>query len=78
MSSDPFLQELQGLLGESPDFPGVLARTLQRFDCVVGTLHRLDPDSGLLELQAQVGVPDAVLGKIQSIPIGMWPANSST
>ncbi|MBK8270877.1 MAG: GAF domain-containing protein [Planctomycetes bacterium] len=44
--------------------------TLAHFNCVVGTLHRLNPATNLLELVAQRGVPDAILDRVRAIPIG--------
>ena len=48
----------------------VLERVLDHFQCVVGTIHSLDPDSGLLQLQAFRGLPESFLGRIRTIPIG--------
>ncbi|MBW3542264.1 MAG: GAF domain-containing protein [Planctomycetes bacterium] len=48
----------------------VLRRVLAGFDCVAGTLHRLDSRSGLLELVADHGLPAPVREKSLRIPIG--------
>lgn len=48
----------------------VLDMTLAHFNCVVGTLHRLNPESGLLELIAARGIPDAIMDRVGLIPIG--------
>lgn len=47
-----------------------LEEILSAFDCVTGTLHVLNKDTGLLELQAQVGIPDFLLPKMSTIPVG--------
>ena len=47
-----------------------LDRILAAFDCVVGTVHCLNPSTELLELVAQRGVPNALLERIDRIPIG--------
>jgi signal transduction protein with GAF and PtsI domain len=48
----------------------VLQSVLQAFDCQTGTLHRLNPDTNLLEMLAQRGIPDFLQDRIQSIPVG--------
>ena len=53
-----------------PDLQAVLDAVLRRFECVVGTIHYLDPASGLLTLAAQRGIPDAILSQVQAIPVG--------
>ena len=62
------------LLVGQPDWQAVLARTLENFQCVTGTLHRTDPSTGLLTLIAHQGIPPQVLPmllpKIDNIPFG--------
>ena len=48
----------------------VLDRILGHFHCVVGTIHVLDPQSGMLKLIAQRGIPEAIMDKVRIIPIG--------
>jgi len=48
----------------------VLDRVLAHFGCVTGTIHRLDAATGLLELVAQRGIPEAILDRVWRIPIG--------
>jgi GAF domain-containing protein len=43
---------------------------LEHFACVTGTVHILNPVSGLLELKAQRGIPDSIIEPVRSIPIG--------
>lgn len=49
---------------------GWLEEVLSTFECVTGTLHVISKETGLLELQAQVGIPDFLLPKMTSIPVG--------
>ncbi len=56
------------------DWSALLAAAAQGFDCVTGTIHRTDPQSGLLKLIAHQGIPPQalpmLLPKIDSIPFG--------
>ena len=65
---------LPELLVGQPDWQAVLARTLENFQCVTGTIHRTDPSKGLLALIAHQGIPPQVLPmllpKIDNIPFG--------
>ncbi len=65
---------LPELLVGQPDWQAVLARTLENFQCVTGTIHRTDPSTGLLALIAHQGIPPQVLPmllpKIDNIPFG--------
>lgn len=54
----------------APDWDALLARILESFACVTGTIHRLDAESGLLELVAQRGIPEAIMLRVQRIPVG--------
>lgn len=72
--SDTGLLEKLGaaLQGDSPaeGLPQVLDLLLDRFDCVTGTVHLRDEQSGMLKLAAQRGIPEVVLDKIRVIPVG--------
>jgi signal transduction protein with GAF and PtsI domain len=48
----------------------VLDQIMSAFGCSVGTLHSLDAGAGMLQLRAHRGVPDALLARVQSIPMG--------
>ncbi|MEM7167325.1 MAG: GAF domain-containing protein [Planctomycetota bacterium] len=48
----------------------VLRLLLDHFDCVVGTVHRMDDASGLLQLVAEQGIPAAIRQQVERIPIG--------
>jgi L-methionine (R)-S-oxide reductase len=72
-ATDPFLNEVRSRLASGADEPAVLDvldRILRRFDCATGTVHALDPASGLLVLRAQRGIPPSLLDRVTRIPIG--------
>ena len=73
-SFEAFVSGLEGQLGgREPDdktLLGVLDTILGRFGCATGTIHKLDPASGLLTLRVQRGIPDAIMDRVRSIPIG--------
>ena len=46
----------------------LLREILQQFDCTSGTIHR--SEEGVLTLVAHEGIPDPVLAKIETVPIG--------
>lgn len=48
----------------------LLEDIISAFDCTTGTLHTLDNKTNLLMLKSQQGVPDFLLPKMSSIPIG--------
>jgi signal transduction protein with GAF and PtsI domain len=69
----PLLNEIKGLLAggaTEANLQAILDRILAAFGCATGTIHRLDPASGLLQLRAQRGIPEQLLPRIQAFPIG--------
>jgi putative methionine-R-sulfoxide reductase with GAF domain len=52
------------------DWQQFLEATTSSFDCLTGTLHRLDPEDQLLKLVAHRGIPPQLMPIIQTIPIG--------
>lgn len=54
----------------APAWQPLLADILVAFDCTTGTLHALDPATQQLQLRAQQGIPDFLLPKMMTIPIG--------
>ena len=54
---------------DTPNWVALLKITLEHFDCSTGTLHFLDKDA-LLQLQSQVGIPEFLIPKLSTIPIG--------
>lgn len=69
---DPLLTEIEHLLEgqKQVTLDTLLDRVLDRFHCVVGTVHLLDPVSGTLKLQAQKGVAGIILDRVRVVPIG--------
>jgi putative methionine-R-sulfoxide reductase with GAF domain len=55
---------------ESPNWQEVLELCINYFDCSTGTLHFLDQNTNLLHLKAQKGIPDFLLPKVGTIPVG--------
>lgn len=43
---------------------------LRDFDCVAGTIHVLDDNSGIMKLAAHRGIPEVVIEKVRDVPIG--------
>lgn len=48
----------------------VLSNIIPAFGCATGTIHFLEEETSLLKLQAQVGIPDFLIPKLSTIPIG--------
>jgi L-methionine (R)-S-oxide reductase len=74
VSRESLLGDIRNLLEKGGDtdaaMEGALAKLLQAFDCVVGTVHTLDAATGMLKLRARKGIPDSILDKVRMIPIG--------
>lgn len=62
---------------ESPSWSEFLQQTLAAFDCVTGTLHRLDPADNHLKLVAHAGIPESLMPVIQTIPVGKGIAGAA-
>lgn len=54
--------------GPDEETTDVLQNIIEEFGCTSGTLHRNEEDG--LQLIASVGIPDTVLPRIETIPIG--------
>ena len=52
------------------DWDWLLDEVLAAFDCPTGTIHALEPGDGLLHLKAYQGIPEFLLPKMTTIPIG--------
>lgn len=50
------------------ELTALLRETIEAFDCVSGTIHHLE--DGRLHLVAHEGIPEALLPRIETIPIG--------
>jgi signal transduction protein with GAF and PtsI domain len=48
----------------------ILRDTLAKFNSETGTIHRLDAQTQLLQLVAQVGLPPQMLDLVKTIPVG--------
>jgi signal transduction protein with GAF and PtsI domain len=68
----PLVAAIDRMLADArtPPWDAVLERLLAHYGCPVGTVHVLDPASGMLKLAAQRGLPPPVLDKVGTIPIG--------
>lgn len=62
--------KLTGVVTDAAALDEVLAESLRHFGCVVGTIHRLNPHTRLLDLVSHRGVPDAIMDRVRAIPIG--------
>lgn len=61
---------LASLNEASVNWEELLTDVISCFDCATGTIHFLEVDSTLLKLQAQVGIPDFLIPKLSTIPVG--------
>ncbi|MGB3773808.1 MAG: GAF domain-containing protein [Leeuwenhoekiella sp.] len=60
---------LESLREPDINWKGVLMDIITHFDCKTGTLHLLDDDN-LLQLKAEYGIPEFLIPKLSTIPIG--------
>lgn len=65
-----FTKQIQALLAQPQPLEPVLRAVLKHFSSETGTLHRLDPQTQLLHLVAQVGLPPQLLDVVKIIPVG--------
>ncbi|MEB2781434.1 GAF domain-containing protein [Algoriphagus sp. C2-6-M1] len=68
-NTDLILNSIRKTSGE-PNWQELLETIISSFDCTTGTIHTLDPTTNLLVLKSQKGIPDFLLPKMSSIPIG--------
>jgi putative methionine-R-sulfoxide reductase with GAF domain len=72
--SDSLVSNLHGALKGKDDLGQALATALDlvldRFECVLGTIHGLDAQSGMLTLRVHRGLPEGLLERVRVIPIG--------
>lgn len=62
---------------DSPTWKSALEATLADFSCQTATFHRSLDGGKTLSLVAQIGVPDALLDKIATIPFGKGIAGAA-
>jgi len=48
----------------------VLSEIISYFDCSTGTIHILDKSTSLLHIKSHQGIPDFLIPKLSTIPIG--------
>jgi GAF domain-containing protein len=67
-------QQIATVLKTTPDHTAALESALRlvltHFNSETGTIHSLDREKQLLHLQAQVGLPPAMLDFVRVIPVG--------
>ncbi len=71
--TDRFLQDVERLLRDGADdiaLTAILDQTLSHCSCVVGTIHRLNPSTGVLDLVVHRGIPDAIMDRVRHVPVG--------
>ena len=69
VNSESIIDSIKNVSGDI-NWQELLENIISAFDCTTGTLHTLDKETNLLMLKAQKGVPDFLLPKMSSIPIG--------
>ena len=60
-----------------PDWQAILEAIIADFNGTTGTLHRLDPQTRLLILVAQRGIPPQLMPVIEKIPVGKGIAGAA-
>lgn len=68
-NTDSIITSIRKTSGE-PNWQELLETIISSFDCTTGTIHTLDRTTNLLVLKSQKGIPDFLLPKMSSIPIG--------
>ncbi|MEA1785984.1 GAF domain-containing protein [Arenibacter sp. GZD96] len=70
-TSEFTLQDITSLLNqEVVNWQLLLSTIISHFGCSTGTLHILEEEAQLLHLSAQQGIPDFLLPKVATIPVG--------
>jgi L-methionine (R)-S-oxide reductase len=65
------------LLAPTVDWQAILDAAIAGFGGSTGTLHRLDPATGLLTLVAHCGIPPQLMPVIERIPVGKGIAGAA-
>ncbi|MEB2781437.1 GAF domain-containing protein [Algoriphagus sp. C2-6-M1] len=68
-NTDLIINSIRKTSGE-PNWQELLETIILSFDSTTGTIHTLDHTTNLLVLKSQKGIPDFLLPKMSSIPIG--------
>lgn len=69
-SDDAFLAALDHAIARGDGIDVLLRDAIQRFGGQAGTVHFFDAASGLLRIAAHAGIPESVVKKAGTIPIG--------
>ena len=65
------LKPVYSLLDQAEvNWQSLLEEIITAFDCSTGTLHFLNKETNLLQVQAHKGIPDFLIPKLSTIPIG--------
>jgi L-methionine (R)-S-oxide reductase len=64
-------------MSEQVNWSSRLSSILENFGCQTGTIHRTGEDGKTLHLLAQIGVPEALMDKISTIPFGKGIAGAA-
>lgn len=72
MPGDALLRKIASMPARPDEsaLKAALTEILRHFDCTLGTIHVLNPASGLLDLAAHIGMPLAVVDCVRHVPIG--------
>ena len=63
-------RQLRGSSPTAERLAPLLERIVAHFGCSTGTVHLIDAEAGVLKLEAARGIPEFVLPKIETIPLG--------
>ena len=58
------------LMNPEIDWTCILSEIISFYDCSTGTIHLLEKDTSLLKIKAHQGIPEFLLPKLSTIPIG--------
>ena len=58
------------LMNPEIDWTSILSEIISFYDCSTGTIHLLEKDTSLLKIKAYQGIPEFLLPKLSTIPIG--------
>ncbi len=76
-TGETFATQLETARARGESLEGLLQLVLKHFDAQTGTIHRLNPETGRLNLAAQIGIPEALLARIGDIPMGKGIAGAA-
>jgi L-methionine (R)-S-oxide reductase len=68
---------LAGGVHEERDWVALLDAVLEAFGCPTGTIHTVETEAGPLQLMAQRGIPEDLMGVVTEIPLGKGIAGAA-